>query len=122
MIFRYTKFTLYMRNLKNPLLTHVFQLHNIHYPFSILSLPTQIQYIFCTDKPALKASFKYFRYTNNYLILLSAFVFHNIFFRLRNEEKIDSTLLMDDSAYRGTIGGMFATSLGTILIFINIIR
>jgi hypothetical protein len=35
--------------------------------------------------------------------------------RLLNEEKIDSRILMDDSAYRGTIGGMFATSLGSVL-------
>jgi len=35
--------------------------------------------------------------------------------RLLDEQKIDSRTLMDDSAYRGTVGGMFATSLGSVL-------
>ena len=39
--------------------------------------------------------------------------------RLLDEQKIDSRTLMDDSAYRGTVGGMFATSLGRLFTFIK---
>jgi len=35
--------------------------------------------------------------------------------RLLSTEKIDPDILMDDSAYRGTVGGSFATTLGSVL-------
>jgi len=35
--------------------------------------------------------------------------------RLLNEEKINTDEFMDDSAYRGTVGAMFATTLGSVL-------
>jgi len=40
---------------------------------------------------------------------------HQLEERLLSTEKIDSLKLMDDSAYRGTVGGSFATTIGSVL-------
>lgn len=40
---------------------------------------------------------------------------HQVEERLLSTEKIDPLKLMDDSAYRGTVGGSFATTIGSVL-------